>query len=240
MQRCRRETRDDERVDNEHVRLEDAYAVVTPEDNRKLYARWAATYESDFVTDNLYVIPQRVAEVFVDVAGHLAEHATADADRLVLDVGCGTGLIGQALTRSGGQWVIDGIDISPQMLAESATKLGNDGTPIYRRLVAADLTGVVDIADGAYAGILSSGTFTHGHLGPDSLSGLIRFGRAGAHFAIGINAVHYAELGFDECLQRELVAGTICDFEPRVVEMYLPGSPHFGDTAVVAVFRRSR
>ncbi len=35
--------------------LTDAYAVETPDDNRDLYARWAATYESTFVADNGYV-----------------------------------------------------------------------------------------------------------------------------------------------------------------------------------------
>ena len=35
--------------------LADAYAVETPDDNRDLYARWAATYESAFIADNGYV-----------------------------------------------------------------------------------------------------------------------------------------------------------------------------------------
>ncbi len=35
--------------------LADAYAVETPDDNRDLYARWAATYESMFIVDNGYV-----------------------------------------------------------------------------------------------------------------------------------------------------------------------------------------
>ena len=29
--------------------LDEAYSVKTPEDNRRLYAKWAATYESSFV-----------------------------------------------------------------------------------------------------------------------------------------------------------------------------------------------
>ena len=87
--------------------------------------------------------------------------------------------------------------------------------------------------------MLSAGTFTHGHLGPAALSALIRFGRPGAVFAIGINAEHFAAMGFADQLAVESAAGTITDLDPRIVDMYLPGSEHFGATAVVAVFRRA-
>jgi SAM-dependent methyltransferase len=217
------------------VTLADAYALVTPQDSRQLYARWAATYESDFVALNQYVIPDRVAEVFAETAGR--------ADGPVLDVGCGTGLVAVALVRDaagdGVDWVIDGVDISPEMLAVSAAKIRPDGRPLYRQLLEADLTASVDIADGSYAGVLSAGTFTHGHLGPTTLSALIRFGRPGAVFAIGINAEHFAAMGFAEHLAAEVAAGTIRDLEPRIVEMYLPESEHYGENAVVAVFRRA-
>ena len=43
--------------DEQPVTLSDVYALVTPQDSRRLYARWAATYESDFVALNQYVIP---------------------------------------------------------------------------------------------------------------------------------------------------------------------------------------
>ena len=199
----------------------------------------AATYESDFVVLNQYVIPDRVAEVFAQAVGHVE----GQVDGPVLDVGCGTGLVAVALVRdaagAGVDWVIDGVDISPEMLAVSAAKTRPDGRPLYRQLLEADLTASVDIADGSYAGVLERGTFTHGHLGPMTLNTLIRFGRPGAVFAIGINAEHFSAMGFAEHLAALLAAGTIRDLEPRIVEMYLPESEHFGETAVVAVFHRA-
>jgi len=57
-------------------------------------------------------------------------------------------------------------------------------------------------------------------------------------FAIGINSEHFAATGFADQLADELAAGTICDLDPRIVDMYLPGSEHYGATAVVALFRR--
>jgi SAM-dependent methyltransferase len=226
---------DGEMSEQQPVTLADAYALVTPQDSRELYARWAATYESDFVALNEYVIPDRVAEVFADTAGRV--------EGPVLDVGCGTGLVAAALVREisteATDWVIDGVDISPEMLAVSAAKTRPDGQPLYRRLLEADLTASVDLADGSYAGVLSAGTFTHGHLGPAALSALIRFGRPGANFAIGINAEHFSAVGFADQLADELAAGSIRDLDPKIVDMYLPDSVHYGQKAVIAVFRRA-
>ena len=224
---------------DDRVTLDDAYALVTPDDSRALYARWAATYESDFVEGTGYVIPDRVAEEFADVAGLL--------DGPVLDVGCGTGLVALALVRDtageGVDWVIDGVDISPQMLAIAGAKRRPDGKALYRRLLEVDLTTDVsersELLDAGYAAIVSAGTFTHGHLGPESLSALVQLGRPGAIFAIGINFEHFQSRGFAECLASEVESGRIRNLDPRIVEMYLPDSDHAGDQAVVAIFRRA-
>src|SRR4029079_1702045 len=101
----------------------------------------------EFVRDNLYVIPERVAAVFVDVFGHEAGP--------VLDIGCGTGLAAQAVISSRADLVVDGVDISPEMLAMSARKTRRDGSPLYRRLIEADLTADVPIDDDVYAGAFS-------------------------------------------------------------------------------------
>ena len=135
------------------VTLADAYALVTPQDSRQLYARWAATYESDFVASQSVRDPRPCRGVFADAAGPV--------NGPVLDVGCGTGLVAVALVRDaagdGVDWVIDGVDISPEMLAMSGAKIRPDGRPLYRQLLEADLTASVDIADGSYAGVLSAG-----------------------------------------------------------------------------------
>lgn len=223
------------------VTLDEAHLLVTPQDSRDLYDRWAATYETDFVRSTGYIIPDNVAEEFADVAGRL--------DGPVLDVGCGTGLVAVALVRDtageGVNWVIDGVDISAEMLGVSAAKRRPDGKPLYRQLIDADattdLSGRDDLAEGSYAGVLSAGTFTHGHLGPDTLRALIPLGRPGAIFAIGINAEHFQSEGFAEMLADELAAGRIRNLDPRIVEMYRDDSrsDRAGDQAVVAIFRRA-
>ena len=42
---------------DEIIGLEEAYAVQSPEDNKRLYAKWAKTYESDFVEAKKYRYP---------------------------------------------------------------------------------------------------------------------------------------------------------------------------------------
>ena len=167
--------------------LDDAYAVETPADNVRLYADWAATYESEFVARNGYVGYLRVVEQLVE---HLPQ-----TDAKIIDVGCGTGVCGKALGQMGFS-VIDGIDISAEMLAEAARKARDDGGPVYRNLLQADLTRRVPIADGTYEGLVCAGTFTHGHLGPESLSEVWRIAAPGSICSIGINANHYKEAGF--------------------------------------------
>ncbi len=188
--------------------LDAAYALATPDDSRTLYAAWADTYDSSFIEANDYVYHRQIAEVFCrDFRGGS-----------VLDVGCGTGVVGVELY-SLGVSVIDGIDISPEMLAEAADK-NHDGRKVYRNLVEADLTRTINIVDDMYEGLVSAGTFTHGHLGPDSLHELIRVAAPGARAAIGINASHFEDHGFRATLDAMASAGSIEPYELVDVEMY--------------------
>ena len=175
---------------NDKLDLEDAYGVKTPDDNLRLYARWAGTYEEDFVAANGYVLHRHVAET---LARYLPDRGAP-----ILDVGCGTGIGGLAL-REHHYSTIDGVDLSAPMLEVARRKRTKGGSPVYRLLFEADLTRPLALPN-AYAGIVSAGTFTHGHLGPDSLSMLWRVAASGCMCAIGINASHYANEGFADAL----------------------------------------
>lgn len=218
-------TGDDEIVPS----LDAAYAVENPDDNRKLYANWADTYESDFIAESRYVYHRHVAEIF---AGGFA-----DLGSPVLDVGCGTGVVGQQL-RALGVEVIDGIDISPEMLSKARAKTDGKGR-VYRDLIEADLTGSIDIDSDRYAGIISAGTFTHGHLGPEALLEILRVARPGARCTIGINASHFEQRGFRDWLDRRADEAAIGPYEIIDAIIYIDADEdNLDQVARVAVFDR--
>ena len=209
--------------------VDDAYGIETPEDSVRLYGKWADTYDSEFVESSGYVVYLQVAELLLEQRSRITG--------AVLDVGCGTGIVGVCL-REGGIDVIDGIDISPPMLAEAGKKKTKDGVPVYRNLIAADLTQTLDIPDAQYAGLISTGTFTHGHLGPDSLDELWRVAAPGAQCAIGVRSTHYESAGFGEKLSADVANGTITQSKLVEVNMYsaqTDNPEHANDKALIVV-----
>lgn len=215
--------------DKQKISVDDAYALETPEDNVDLYSKWASTYDTEFAQAEGYVL-------YLHVADHLLRRRS-QISGAVLDVGCGTGLVGAAL-RSGGVHVVDGIDISNEMLAEACLKKTDSGEPVYSDLLAADLTQEINVADNYYGALISAGTFTHGHLGPDSLDELWRIAKPGALAVISVRTTHYDALGFREKFAADVASGKIT--EPELVTVVIYGgnardNEHAKDTAHIAI-----
>lgn len=201
--------------------LDDAYGLDGPESSRRLYRDWAETYDTGFVAERGYVYHREVARVLL--AGTIRGP--------VLDVGAGTGIVGEALMGSG--LTLDALDISPEMLAVAR------GRGVYQRVFEADLTGPLPLKDGHYGAVVSSGTFTHGHVGPGCLPELMRATAPGARFALGINAHVFDHAGFGSALARLVADGQIGPLSFENVPIY-EGVDHdaAGDRALVAVFER--
>ena len=208
--------------------LDEAYSVKTPEDNRRLYAKWAATYESDFVDAKQYRYPKAIAEVFNEVVGPVTR---------VLDIGTGTGLTGMYLSRLRPKLEIDGIDISPEMLAQARLKLRADGSAVYRALYERDLTRAVTNENAPYEALFSSGTFTHGHLGPECLRNILPLLAHNGWLIVGVNNEHYEARDFGAELDALVSIGAIESPQILRIDVYEPGSIHYGDQARVIVTR---
>ena len=215
-------------MSDEVLGLDEAYSVKTPDDNRRLYAKWAATYESSFVDAKQYRYPKAIAEVFNDVLPPVTR---------VLDIGTGTGLTGMYVTRLRPAVVIDGMDISPEMLAQAKLKTREDGSVVYRSLYERDLTVAVPNENAPYEALFSSGTFTHGHLGPECLRNLLPLLAHDGWLVVGVNNEHFESKGFAGELESLVALGAIQTPEILRIDVYEPGSVHYGDQARVIVTR---
>ncbi len=193
------------------ISLNDAYAVETPDDSIQLYKDWADTYDEDFIAAKGYVGYLNAARYFLEQKNR--------PEGPVLDVGCGTGVVGIAL-RDGGVAAVDGIDISQAMLDQASAKKAHDGTLAYTRLIQADLTETIALESNAYAGIVSAGTFTHGHLGPDSLDELWRVAAPGAVCSIAINAAHFDSQGFASKLSNDVKRNVVTEPDINIANTY--------------------
>ena len=159
--------------------LDAAYSLRTPEDSIRYYRDWAQRYDREFAEEMGYRSPEAVAGLF----------AARGGAGPVLDIGAGTGLVAEALARHG-IGPIDAIDLSDEMLTVAEAK------GVYRRAIRADLTQPLPLPDGAYAGCVSAGTFTRGHVGPTVFEELLRIAAPGAHFALTVHAAVYEQGGF--------------------------------------------
>jgi len=208
-----------------------AYASQTPADNVELYAKWASTYDNVFVAESGYILHRNVAEIFL--------RECEGFSGAVLDIGCGTGVVGVVL-KAAGVKDIDGIDISAPMLLQAKAKTDVTGAPIYHHLIAADLTQRIDIADDRYGGLISSGTFTHGHVGPEAFDELWRVAAPGAECAISVRDTHFDALGFRRKLALDVERGVITQpalIETPVYSSAAKGSAHADDRCLVIICR---
>ena len=202
--------------------LAGAYALETPDQHVAYYRDFAQHYDRTFADGLGYVYPLAIAA---------ALQGMTLPDGRILDIGCGTGLVADAILANRPDAVIDGVDISHEMIAKAAAK------GIYADLMAADLTADFSHLPNGYAAIVSAGTFTHGHLGPGPLRALIDHCAAGAMAALGVNSLHFAAHDFQPVLDGLVNDGRIS--EPQLTEVPIydgRNADHAGDMAFVLTF----
>jgi len=207
--------------------LENAYRLSTPESNEAYYNALAQSYNTDFVTGLGYSLAHRVAEKYKALA--------APEDSPIADIGCGTGVIGTALNGIDAGVDIVGMDISTAMLQEA------EKTHCYSELVKIDLTSAIGSRHlGKFGAILSSGTFTHGHLGPESLLELLTLAKTNALFVITINKLHFVNKGFDKAITSLLESGSISHYDAGEVPIYnAQDHEHSNDVGLLTSFRKT-
>lgn len=205
--------------------LKGALGLTGPEACLAYYRDWAASYDQGFATEMQYLLPAHVAAAFLGAQGQGP----------VLDVGAGTGLLAAALRQMGFKDPIDAVDFSSAMLERAAEKR------IYDGLFQADITQPLTLTR-RYGGIVSSGTFTAGHVGPEALPHLLEVARPQAQFALSINRRVWTLAGFDDALDALGAQKRITDLQLIEAEVYGEAAAridadHAADRALIALFR---
>ena len=205
--------------------LKGALGLTGPEACLAYYRDWAASYDQGFASEMQYLLPAHVAAAFMGTG----------ARGPVLDVGAGTGLLADSLRQMGFQDPIDAVDFSVEMLERAAEKR------IYAGLFQADITRPLTLPR-RYGGIVSSGTFTAGHVGPGALPNLLAVAAPQAQFALSINRRVWTAAGFDVALEALAGDRKISDLHLIEVEVYGAAAAgidaeHAADRAMIALFR---
>lgn len=204
-------------------KVTDAYALEGTDGVKALYRDWAQTYDMGFGEAEGYQLPKEVAHAFV----------AAHGEGPILDVGAGTGLVAEWLTRYQ-KGPIDALDLSEDMLSVAK------GKNLYSDCFAADVTRPLRaLGSRRYAGIVSAGTFTLGHVGAEGLDPLLQVASPGCVFAISVNEVHYAKSGFAKKLTD--LGPTISDISKSTVRIYddRAATEHREDEARIITFRKA-
>ena len=171
-----------------------AYALRgdDPDATLKLYADSAETYDHTMLDGLAYRSPQQIAA--------LAALIEERRDVRVLDVGCGTGLLANSL-RAHGFNRVDGLDYSAPMLSV-AQREGRIDKAFLR-----DLNGRLGMGAECYDILVSTGTFTHGHVGAECLPELLALLLPGGYFICTVHRDVWDEGGFGTGLQALTDAG---------------------------------
>jgi len=171
--------------------LDKVYSARDAESTRRLYDDWADSYEAE-LAENGYATPARCADALA------AE--MQDTSVPVLDFGCGTGLSGRAL-RAAGFLVIDGLDLSPDML-DLAREKG-----IYRNLDVIEPGAPLPQPPGTYGAICAAGVIGAG-AAPISVFDILMDGLApGGRLVFSFNDHALEEPEYEAKLNSYLDAG---------------------------------
>ena len=173
---------------NKGLGLYDNLDLSARENDQELldvYKKWASIYDQDNY-DVLGTVSQPTSvQIFHK---HLS-----DKNQKIIDVGCGTGLVGLELSKLG-YTSFDGVDISKEMI-DIAISRG------YRSLFLGNLNESLPLESNSYDAALCVGVFTHGHVGPSRLEELTRVIKPEGLVCFTVNEDVYESYGFDKVIK---------------------------------------
>ncbi len=189
--------------------VEAAYGIENQADMVEFYRQWAEDYDQQMLGELGYTSPTRIATL---LEGHLH-----DIDSSVFDVGCGTGLTCVYLAEKGYR-NLDGIDLSADMIRVAAQR------GIYRELLVGDINQALERDDSSYDAAVSSGTFTHGHVGPEPLDEILRILKPGGYLACTVHQDLWESMGFRHKFEDLVASGSALCLQQQLGSYYRDGA----------------
>jgi predicted TPR repeat methyltransferase len=172
----------------------EAYNAKDPDSLRNFYAKWAEDYDNQMLQQLNYYSPRAIALAM--------QEFLEDREAKIIDIGCGTGLTAGEM-HVAGYTNLYGIDISPEMV-----DIAND-RGIYHGLKVGDINQPLEYDDRFFDGAISSGTFPHGHVGPEPLGEIFRILKPGGILACTIHMDLWQSRKFDDTFQQFEESGLI-------------------------------
>ncbi len=200
-------------TDPSFARIKGAHDLSGDLDNLTEYYRdWADAYDTD-VQGEGYVAPRFLVDTLEQVAGRAGALELTKPEVEVMDVGCGTGLVGAVLSDRGVR-PIDGFDLSTEMV-DRARELG-----VYRDLWGEQpLAGAAErVAGRRWDVTLACGVFTLGHVPPSELAEMFRLTKPGGLAVVTTRKSYAAATDFVDEVERVQARG-----EAELIDRVLDG-----------------
>ncbi|SMC24980.1 Methyltransferase domain-containing protein [Desulfacinum hydrothermale DSM 13146] len=169
--------------------------ICSSKDNdelRRRYDQWADGYDQDLLEVHGYRGPEKAVAQLTQFV--------SDSDALILDAGCGTGLVGELLCEKGYKNLV-GIDLSEGMLRVASQK------SVYKTLQTMTLGEPLAFPDRYFDAVISVGVFTQGHAPPKAFDELVRITRPNGTIVFTLRCHTYTNCGFQEKFQALEQAG---------------------------------
>jgi SAM-dependent methyltransferase len=174
-----------------------AYSYSDSKELADYYDDSASGYD-EYAESVGYVLPRLVAQKATQLVRR---------DDLIIDVGCGTGILGVELNSIMDGLHIHGLDMSSKMIVQAYKKKKHDGNRHYELFHYLDLASGDVIPENQYGFMVSSGTFTTGHLSGVHLSKMVNSMKDGAVAVFSVKSDHFDESGFmDELINLEEIS----------------------------------
>ena len=174
------------------------HTLKSTDEVRDLYDDWSKNdkYNQDMI-DWKYSGPREVVSAFLP-------HAINKGIK-ILDAGCGSGLVGEELSKEGYS-IIHGADIAAKIMNSIPAGL-------YHELHNIDLNKPINFTDDFFDAVLCVGTFTFGHVKAKALSEFTRIVKSGGIIGFTINEGVFLDHGFKSELDHLVIQKKITQLD---------------------------